>query len=393
MPDSIVISSDSTDDNANWKAPIESILGLPFSFNNFVKPLESGQITFQAILKAVSDARSIICIEFYMFKDDESGRKLAEILKSKAQQGVKIYLLYDHFGSFFTSHKFWSGLKKVGINVQVSHPFKWTSLRGYLYRNHKKLLIIDGKTVFIGGFNIADEYHGYLKKRKNRWRDTGIYIEGPIALIMLDIFRKSWSRWRHSFTEYYKHPHLIKDGVPVIPVFANSGKARRKMRRLFIFSIKNAKKNIFITTAYFFPSRRMLKALKASARQGIGVKLLLPGESDVMSVLYAGRANYKKLLQAGVEIFNYHGSILHSKTAVFDDTWSIIGSANLDKQSLRRNEESNAGILDNAFSRHMSDTFKRDLQYAEKIDLTTWMNRPLYQKFLEKFFGALMKKI
>ena len=393
MPDSPTSHSHSGDSTVKIKTEIESILGLPFSPNNYVKHLESGQLTFQTILEAVSNAKKVICIEFYLFKDDETGRKLAEVLKEKAGQGVQIYLLYDHFGSFLTSRRFWSDLKKVGINVQVSHPFKWSSPKGYMYRNHKKLLIIDGCQVFIGGFNIADEYHGYVRKKKNRWRDTGIYIEGPIASTMLDIFRKSWSKWKGSFVSCDIQHQDIHHGTQVIPVFANSGKARRKMRRLFIFSIRNAKENILITTAYFFPSRRLLRALENSAGRGLKVKLLLPGESDVMSVLYAGRAYYTKLLRAGVEIYNYHGAILHAKTAVFDDTWSIIGSANLDMQSLRRNEESNVGILDRDFGRQMSETFNRDLKDATKIDLSTWMERPFYQKVLEKIFSAIMKRL
>ena len=393
MPDSPPNHSHTLDTITITKTEIERILGLPFSPNNYVKPLESGKLTFQIILESVSNAKKVICIEFYLFKDDESGRKLAEILKEKAAQGVQVYLLYDHFGSFLTSRRFWSDLKKVGINVQVSHPFKWTYPQGYIYRNHKKLLIIDGQKVFIGGFNIADEYHGYVRKKKNRWRDTGIYIEGPIASTMLDIFRKSWSKWKGSLMNIDIKHQDIRHGSQAIPVFANSGRARRKMRKLFIFSIKNAQESILITTAYFFPSRRLLRALENSARRGVSVKLLLPGESDVMSVLYAGRANYKRLLKAGVEIYNYHGSILHSKTAVFDDKWSIVGSANLDMQSLRRNEESNVGILDSDFGREMSKAFHRDLQEADKIELSTWQDRPLYQKFLEKIFAAIMKRL
>ncbi len=393
MADSPSNNLNSVDSISNIKTEIENILGLPFSPNNYVKHLESGQLTFQRILEAVSNAKTVICIESYLFKDDESGRKLAEILKEKAAQGVQVYLLYDHFGSFLTSRKFWTDLKKVGIKVHVSHPFKWTSPRGYIYRNHKKLLIIDGQKVFIGGFNIADEYHGYVRKKKNRWRDTGIYIEGPIASTMLDIFRKSWSKWKGSFDDFNIKHQDIHHGSQAIPVFANSGRARRKMRRLFVFSIKNAQESILITTAYFFPSRRLLRALENSARRGLNVKLLLPGESDIMSVLYAGRAYYKRLLRAGVEIYNYHGSMLHAKTAVFDDTWSIVGSANLDMQSLRRNEESNVGILDRDFGRQMSEAFNRDLKNANKVDFSKWMDRPLYQKFLEKIFAAIMKRL
>ena len=168
MPDSPSNDLHSIDSISTIKTDIESILGLPFSPNNYVKHLESGQLTFRRILEAVSNAKKIICIEFYLFKDDATGKKLAEILKEKSSQGVQVYLLYDHFGSFLTSRRFWSDLKKVGIKVHVSNPFRWTSPKGYIYRNHKKLLIIDGQKVFIGGFNIADEYHGYVRKKNKQ---------------------------------------------------------------------------------------------------------------------------------------------------------------------------------------------------------------------------------
>ena len=343
------------------KSVIENILGIHFTDNNKVKLLESGRETFQKILDSVSSAREIICIEFYIFKDDDTGKKLADLLKVKAKQGVRVYLLYDHFGSFLTSRGFWSDLKKAGVNIRVSHPFKWSAPRGYIYRNHKKLLVIDGKKAFTGGFNIADEYHGYFKKRKTLWRDTGIYLEGPIASTLLNIFRKSWATWKGESINCDVEHEALNHGVPVIPIFANSGRARRKMRKLLIYSIKNAKESIFLTTAYFIPGKRILRALIHAARRGVTLRLLLPGKSDVMPVLYAGRSYYTRLLKAGIEIYNYQGAVLHAKTTVFDGCWSIIGSANLDFQSLRRNEESNVGILDRDFSRQMVELFQRDI--------------------------------
>ncbi len=378
--------------NFNRRA-IETICGLPFTENNKVRILKTGQETFQTILDAVSSAQQIICIEFYIFKDDNSGRQLAELLKKKAREGVSVYLLYDHFGSFLTARSFWSGLKKEGVKVRVSHPFKWSYPRGYIYRNHKKLLLIDGQKAITGGFNIADEYQGYFKKRKNNWRDTGIYLEGPIASTLLSIFSKSWKTWKGELIKFQIEHHPLNHGVPAIPIFANSGRARRKMRKLLLYSIKNAKESIFLTTAYFIPSRKILRALINSVQRGVKLKLLLPGESDVIPVFYASRSYYKRLLKAGVEIYDYQGVVLHAKTSVFDGCWSIVGSANLDFQSLRRNEESNVGILDNNFSKDMIEVFFNDLEKSVKIDAQIWEKRPFYQKFLEKFFFAIMKKL
>jgi len=372
---------------------IETILGLPFTENNKVRILKTGKETFQTILNTVSSARKIICIEFYIFKDDNSGRQLAELLKKKAAEGVSVYLLYDHFGSFLTSRSFWLDLKKEGVKVRVSHPFKWSSLKEYIYRNHKKLLIIDGKIAFTGGFNIADEYHGYFKKRKTVWRDTGIYLEGMISSTLLGIFSKSWKTWKGEEIDSPIEYSPFDRGVPVIPIFANSGRARRRMRKLLLYSIRHAKESIFLTTAYFVPGRRILRALIHAVRRGVKLKLLLPGKSDVMPVFYAGRNYYNRLLKEGVEIFNYQGAVLHSKTSVFDGCWSIVGSANIDLQSLSRNDESNVGVLDKDFSKDMMQVFYKDLEHSVKIDARTWRKRPFYQKFLEKFFFAIMRKL
>jgi cardiolipin synthase len=375
------------------ESEIEKIIGVTFTRNNSVRILKSGQETFQAILDAVASAQKIICIEFYIFKDDDTGKKLATLLKEKAGQGVPVYLLYDHFGSFLTSSKFWLDLKKIGIHVRVSHPLKWSSLKGYIYRNHKKLLLIDGTKAFTGGFNIADEYHGYFKARKNIWRDTGIYLEGPIAFSLLGIFSRSWKTWKGESFNQPATRTQFNGGVSVIPVFANSARARRRMRRVLLYSIKNSKESIYLTTAYFIPSRKILKALISAAGRGVDLKLLLPGRSDVMAAYYAGRSYYRRLLMAGVEIYNYQGAVLHAKTSVFDRCWSIIGSTNLDFQSLRRNDESNVGIFDRNFSKQMIDIFLSDLQNSVKIDERTWAKRPFYQKFLEKFFSLLMKNL
>jgi len=427
------------------KSVIEKILGIPFTEDNYVRLLKSGEETFHAIFDSVADAKEIICIEFYIFKDDDTGRKLAELLKEKAKKGIKVYVLYDHFGSIATSGDFWSDMRRAGINIRASHPFKWLSPRNYIHRNHKKLLIIDGRKAFTGGFNIADEYGGYFgKRKKHTWRDTGIYLEGPVAATMFEMFRKSWSAWKGKpiiwdgrtqlgeaslacrqaglrpvnpvrklgsaitppshlkdiFTLLDNNKHLsgyfsngVKQGISVIPIFSSSAKGRRKMRKLFFYSINNAKEKIFLTTAYFTPSRRIIIALEDAVKRGVDVRLLLPGKTDIMPVYYAGRYFYKKLLNAGIEIYDYQEKILHAKTAVFDSCWSIVGSANLDFQSLRRNDESNVGIFDNDFSRYMTGAFMEDIQHSIKVDALIWSKRSFYEKILESFFSVFRKRL
>jgi len=376
------------------KSVIEEILRTPFTENNRVRLLRSGEETFQTIFDSVANAHAIICIEFYLFKDDDTGKRLADLLKKKVKHGVKIYVLYDHFGSLRTSRSFWQELKRAGINLRASHPFKWSAPRRYIHRDHKKLLIIDGQKAFTGGFNIADEYGGYLKKRgKQAWRDTGIYLEGPIARTLLETFKKSWIAWKGKPITWDTNTHPVKQGIPVIPIFTSSAKGRKKLRKLFFYSINNAKEKIFLTSAYFTPSRRLLTTLEDAVTRGVDVKLLLPGKSDILPVDYAGKHFYNRLLKAGIEIYNYQGRILHAKTAVFDCCWSIIGSANLDFQSLRRNDEGNVGILSNDFGRQMTNVFMEDLRHSLKLDVDTWSKRPFYEKALEKLFSVFRKRL
>lgn len=165
------------------------------------------------------------------------------------------------------------------------------------------------------------------------------------------------------------------------------------MRKLFFYSINNAKESIFITTAYFTPSHRIIMALEEAVKRGVKVKILLPRKSDIPIIDYVARAFYTKLLKAGIEIYTYHGKILHAKTAVFDSCWSIIGSTNLDFQSLRRNDEGNVGILDKDFGRQMVEVFQEDLRQSYKIDPDVWAKRPLYEKVLEKFFSVFRKRL
>jgi cardiolipin synthase len=377
---------------------IEAIFGTPFTGGNRIRLLK-GRDSFTTIFDAVRSAKECVCLAFYIFRNDETGTELAEILRQKASEGVRVYIIYDHFGSIGTPAKFWKYLVDSGIRIRASHPFKWTAPFHYVHRDHRKLIIVDSLCAFTGGLNIANEYSGYhlirkkLIKRKKGWRDTGIFLEGPIAATLFEEFRKSWAVWKGGTIPAVKKTRPAGGGLPVLPIFASSAKSRRKMRKLLYFSIAGSRKSIYLTTAYFTPSRRMLQLLEDAVAAGVDVKLLLPGRSDVSAALYAARAFFTRLLRAGVEIYNYRGEILHAKTAVFDGVWSVIGSTNLDFQSLRRNDEGNVGIVDEDFGRQMYDTFYEDMRNSEKVVLEEWLNRPFCEKIKERFFSLFRKRL
>jgi len=373
---------------------IEHAYGTSFSDGNNVTLLWKGPDSFRCIFHAVEQAQSLICLEFYIFRNDETGTELASILKRKAREGVKVCLLYDHFGSFGTPRRFWRELTEAGVEIRVSRPFKWMDPFHYVHRDHKKLIVIDGVIAFTGGLNIANEYRGYHRIRHGTgWRDTGIFLEGPIASELLGIFERSWRIWKGSALSTVASPAPFEAGLPVVPIFVNSARGRRRMRKLLYYSINESRSSICLTTAYFIPSRRMLRVLEEAELRGVDVKLLIPGKSDVPAAHYAGRAFFAKLLRAGVEIYAYQGEILHAKTAVFDGVWSIIGSANLDFQSLRKNDEGNVGIFDHEFGRQMMQIFEEDLKHSEQIHLDVWNKRSLWDRIKEQFFALFRRRL
>jgi len=378
---------------------IERIFKHKFSFATRVQLLWKGRDSFQTLFDAVHRAEKLICLQFYIFKNDETGIALSELLKQKSREGVKVYILYDHFGSFGTPRSFWKELRLAGIQIRASHPFKWTAPFNYVHRDHRKLIVIDSRKAFTGGLNIANEYSGFhLRRRSRGWRDTGILVEGPIVNELFDTFKKSWTTWGGEKidaqeTHNQAREKIQENSIPALPIFVYSGKGRKRMRALLRYSIDHAQTSILLTTAYFIPSRRLIERLETAVRRGVKVSLLVPGKSDVPAASYAGRAFFSRLLKAGIEIYTYLGEMLHAKTYLFDECWGIIGSTNLDYQSLIYNDEGNIGILDVSVGSEMTGIFEEDLKNSVKIDGETWRQRPVLEKIKEHFFALFRKRL
>jgi cardiolipin synthase A/B len=383
-----------TPNESRMRRSIEDVYGLPFSDGNRVRLLWRTDEMFPRIFRMIQEAEEMICLEFYIFRDDDTGRELAEILKRKASEGVKVYVIYDHFGSFGSHRGFFRRLKESGVRMRAARPFKWTRPFHYVHRNHKKVIVVDGVKAFTGGLNIANEYSGfYSRKKVKAWRDAGIFMEGPVAASLMEMFRETWKIWEGEEMPSAGSPQSFSDGVPAVTIFASSSRARRKMRKLLYSSITTAGVNIYLTTAYFTPSRRMLQVLEEAVIRGVDVKLILPGKSDIAPAHYAGRAFFTQLLRAGVEIYSYKGEMLHAKAYIFDDIWSIIGSANLDFQSLRKNDEGNIGVVSLSFGKEMLGLFEENLKESDRITLEQWLERPFVEKVKEKFFSLFRRRL
>ena len=213
---------------------IQGIFKHKFSVATRVQLLWKGRESFRTIFDAVGGAEKLICLQFYIFKNDETGTALSELLKQRSRQGVKVYLLYDHFGSFGTPRSFWKDMSLAGIKIRASHPFRWTAPLYYVHRDHRKLIVIDSTKAFTGGLNIADEYSGsHFRKRSRGWRDTGILVEGPIVKELLDTFRKSWTTWaeKRLFLMAPKRRHRAPcrwTGFPRFPSSFTQGRAEEE---------------------------------------------------------------------------------------------------------------------------------------------------------------------
>jgi cardiolipin synthase len=379
---------------------IEGIFKQKFSFATTVKLLWKGGDSFQTIFETINKAKKLICLQFYIFKNDDTGIGLSKLLREKSREGVKVYILHDHFGSLGTPRNFWREMRLEGIKIRASHPFKWTAPFYYVHRDHRKLIVVDSKRAFTGGLNIANEYSGFhLRRRSRGWRDTGILLEGPIVNELFDTFKQSWTAWGgekislRGDKEGGKGRGKGKDGIPALPIFAYSRKGRERMRSLLRYSIDQAQSRILLTTAYFIPSRRLIEKLETAVRRGVRVRLLVPGKSDIPAASYGGRAFFSRLLKSGIEIYTYLGEMLHAKTYLFDDCWCIIGSTNLDYQSFVYNDEGNVGILDLSFASEIARIFEEDLENSAKIDEEKWRKRPVTEKVKEHFFALFRKRL
>jgi cardiolipin synthase len=376
-------------EDQTFRITLEKIAQTSFLHENSIQILKEGHLAFEEVFRAVEEAERFICLDFYIFRDDETGWALAELLARKSREEVRVYLIYDHFGSLTTSNRFWNFLKAHRVEILPFHPFQLTNPHLYFHRDHRKLVVVDGWVAFTGGLNVGDEYRGYLRKKIVGWRDTGVKVKGPIAGAMFEAFKKTWGEDQGRGIE--ESPGALKrdlkQNVAMLPLFSSSRKTMRILRELLQFSVQAAQKSIHLTMAYFIPTHNFLWVLLKTARRGVDVKIILPGRSDLFWVAYASRTYYKTLIREGVQIFHYQPRVLHAKTIVFDGHWSIVGSANLDARSLNYNFECGVGILDRGVGEEMERIFQHDLQDSAAVteeDLCCW---PLHERALGTFFS------
>ena len=369
----------------------------PLVLGNKLTLLQDGPATYKAMFAAIRSATDNINLETYIFEDGDVGEGFASLLLARQAQGVQVNIIYDAVGSLKTPRSFFDRLKAGGIQVVEFNPInplkgnkKQWSLNN---RDHRKLLIVDGRIAFLGGINISEAYSSgssSLSRKSDSaqeagWRDTHLQIQGPVVADFQKLFIETWTKQNGPALDAKKYfSTLSKQGEEIVRAIGSTPDAAfSKMYLTLISAIEHAERSIYLTNAYFVPDPQLLTALKSASQRGVDVQFILPSKTDSWMVFQAGRSHYSDLLDAGVQIFERRGAILHSKTATIDGVWSTIGSSNLDWRSFLHNDELNAVVLGADFAQQMEAMFARDRAAATPIDAKQWKRRSFLLRFQE----------
>ncbi len=394
---------------------------FPPTNGNRVQAFGSGREAFDAFEQAVRQAQEHIHFEFYIWQRDDVGRRFRDLLAEKAREGVEVRVLYDAVGGAPVKRGFMDPLIEAGGKVEAFLPVVLFERQLRVnFRNHRKIIVVDGDVGFTGGVNIGEEY--------TDWLDLAFRLEGPVVLQLQEVFAEDWyfATGEDLGNPQYFLPAdgtaVAEDGGAVLPPSerpsqppSNDQAAASKLRvaddvtariiasgpdnpdsvieNVFFMAITGATERIYITTPYFVPDQAILMAIKTAAIRGVEVCLLTPGESDVPIAQAAGRSYYSELLEAGVRIFEYGDGVLHAKLIVIDDDWSIIGSANMDIRSFLLNFEANAVLRSPQLNAHLTDIFNSHLRQSTEVRLADFEPRPLKHRLIEstaRLFSPLL---
>lgn len=355
--------------------------------------LKNGSESFPALFAAMDQAAASIVLEMYIFAGDGTGREFRDRLAAAARRGVQVRVLVDGVGSWSLPADFWDGLRAAGGRVKVFRPVS----RGmFLFRNHRKLLLVDGRIAFVGGMNIADEYYRG-REGEPPWRDNALEIAGDEVRRLGASFERMWVQAEKPVLKAVFASHRDR-GERVPPdgtvQFLESGPEdlRQPVRQAYRRLIGGAERSIDLAMGYFYPHGRVLRALKRAVLRGVRVRLLVPQRSDVAVAAWAARGLYGRLLRAGMEVWEYRPAMLHAKLAVIDDV-VIAGSANLDIRSNRINHELVAVVSDRDLALRARADHEADLELSDRILLEEWNKRPLLQRLKERVSYWLLARL
>lgn len=366
--------------------------GYPLTYNNEVEIITNGSEKFESLKKDLENAEKSIYLQYYIFLDDKIGEEIAEILMRKAKEGLEVKVIYDHVGSFSARNSFFKRMQMAGIEV---HPFFRVNFPQFAnrinWRNHRKIVVIDGTIGYIGGMNIADRYAYGSTDQKEPWRDTHFRVEGDIVESLLHSFLIDWNFGKKDpyFPALMPRREDIDNKVGIQLITGGPVSTWDNLSLMFLKAISSAKRLIWIQTPYFLPTDALFNALQAAALANIDVRIMMPAHTDSLLLHYASFSYITQCLAAGIKIYLYEPGMLHAKSMIIDDDLVTAGSTNFDFRSFENNFECNLFIHDAELNSKMRDIFYEDMKRCEKLQKEKWKKRPLRHRFLESLLRLI----
>jgi cardiolipin synthase len=360
----------------------EGLAGLPYLRGNSVELLIDGQATFASILAGIDSARDYILFQFFIVHDDEIGREVKAHLIERAKAGVRVYFLYDEVGSHDLPERYREELRAAGIDVHDFHTQKGPRNRFQLnFRNHRKVVVVDGKVAWIGGHNVGDEYLG-RDPAFGHWRDSHVRIEGPAALGAQLSFAEDWYWATERQLDLNWVPVAAEAGdLPVLILPSGPADRLETANLMFVQAINSARKRIWIASPYFVPDRPVITALQLAGLRGVDVRVLIPDKPDHLGVYLAAFSYVDEAGSTGARFYRYLDGFLHEKAMLIDDSFATIGTANFDNRSFRLNFEITAIIADRAFAAQVERMFEVDFTKSRQMEPGEYDRKPWWFRF------------
>jgi cardiolipin synthase len=353
---------------------------------NRITFLDGGGEAFRSMWEAIDSARRSVHLETYLFASDATGREFGRRLMEKARQGVSVRLIFDSVGSLRTDPAFLNQLRSSGVRILQYHPLApWRARWAWSRRDHRKILVVDGRVAFTGGMNISRE-QAPREEGGQGWNDAHVRIEGRVVRELDRLFRAVWFKETKKWFTLAEPPQPSPGDSWAWMAANQEFLNRHRIRRAYLSALRAARREVSIANAYFLLDHGSARTLAAAARRGVSVRILVPGRSDHPAVWQAGRRTYDFLLRNGVRLFEWELSILHAKTVIVDGVWCAVGSYNMDHRSLRHNLEVNLHVLDTELAAQMKKKFEGDLASSRELTLAEWRRRPWLDKLRERFW-------
>lgn len=378
-----------------FRREMSVLLGPAIVRGNQVTALQNGNEIFPAMLLAIRSAQTSITFETFIYWSGEIGEEFSQALSERARAGVPVSVIIDWVGSTKMEQSLLDSMQAAGVQLHRYRPLHWYNLGRMNNRTHRKLLVVDGHIGFTGGVGIADQWTGDGGDPEH-WRDTHFRIEGPVVAQLQAAFNDNWIKTTGQVLNGPSYfPDLEEEGEMEAHVFvASPSGGSESMHLMYLLAIAAAEATIDLAASYFVPDRLLIEALIAARGRGVRVRILLPGPHiDALTVKIASRADWGALLQAGVEIYVYQPTMLHTKLLVIDAEFVSVGSTNFDIRSIRLNDEASLNIYNSDFATQMTAVFEADLLEAEPYSLARWESRLLRQKFAEKILLPIKSQL